>query len=162
MLAVGLWLGLLVSSWVMASANFRTAEGVSREQPAPLAAKLAPVAPADRREAFRFVASEINRWMFRAVALAQVPLGLLLAALLWRGGGAPRALALAALAVVLVQLGALAPMIAAAGRAIDFVPRPLPPALGRRFGLLHAAYVLLDLAKAVALAVAAFVLSRRS
>lgn len=162
LLAVGLWLGLLVSSWVMASTNFRQAEAVAHRQPAPLAAKLAPVSAADRREAFRYLAAEINRWMFRAVAIAQVALGAGALALLWRGGGAPRGLAIAAIAVVLVQLGVLAPMIAAVGREIDFLPRPLPPALGRRFGLLHGGYVLLDLAKAVALAVLAFVLCRRS
>ena len=162
LLAIGLWLGLLVSSWVMASTNFRQAEAVARDAPAPLASKLAPVSAADRREAFRYLAAEINRWMFRAVALAQVALGALALALVWREGGTPRGLAIAALAVVLLQLGVLAPLIAAVGREIDFLPRPLPPALGRRFGLLHGGYVLLDLAKAVALAAAAFVLCRRS
>jgi hypothetical protein len=162
LLAVGLWLGLLVSSWVMATANFRKAEAVARELPAPLAGKLGPVAAPDRREAFRYLASEINRWMFRAVALAQAALGAVALALLWRVGGTPRALTIAALAVVLLQLGVLAPMIQAVGREIDFLPRPLPAALGRRFGLLHGGYVLLDLAKAVVLAVVAFVLCRRS
>jgi peptidoglycan/LPS O-acetylase OafA/YrhL len=159
LLVVGLWLGLLVSSWVMASANFREAERVARELPAPLAGALDA---GSARAAFRFLASEINRWMFRAVALAQVALGALAVALLWRTGGAPRALAVAALAVVALQLGVLAPMIAEVGRQIDFLPRPLPPALGRRFGLLHGGYVLLDLAKMIGLAVAAFVLCRRS
>jgi len=162
LLAIGLWLGLLVSSWVMASTNFRKAEAAAHDAPAPLASKLGPVSAADRREAFRYLASEINRWMFRAVALAQAVLGAIALALLWREGGTPRGLAVAALAVVLVQLGVLAPMIAAVGREIDFLPRPLPPALGRRFGLLHGGYVLLDLAKAVALAVVAFVLCRRT
>jgi hypothetical protein len=162
LLAVGLWLGLLVSSWVMASTNFRRAEAAARETPAPLAAKLAPLSADDRRQAFRYLASEINRWMFRAAALAQAVLGVLAVALLWREGGAPRALAVAALVGVLLQLGVLAPMIAAVGREIDFLPRPLPPAVGRRFGLLHGGYVLLDLAKAVVLAVVAFVLCRRT
>lgn len=162
LLTVGLWLGLLVSSWVMASANFRKAEAVARDAPATLAAKLAPVAAADRREAFRFLASEINRWMFRAAAVAQIALGVLAVALLWQGGGTPRTLTAVALAVVALQLAVLAPMIAEVGRQIDFLPRPLPPPLGRRFGLLHGGYVLLDLAKAVALAVVAFVLCRRS
>lgn len=161
-LVLGFWLGLLVASWVMASANFRKAEAVAHGAPAPLAAKLAPVSAGDRREAFRFLASEINRWMFRAVALAQAALGALALALLWREGGSPRALAAAALAVVLVQLGVLAPMIAAVGRQVDFLPRPLPPDVGRRFGLLHGGYVLLDLGKALALAAAAFVLCRRT
>jgi hypothetical protein len=46
------------------------------------------------------------------------------------------------------------------GRQIDFVPRPLPPEVARRFGSLHAGYVGLDLAKAAALAAAAWLLAR--
>jgi hypothetical protein len=162
LLLVGAWLGLLVSSWVMASVNFRTAERVAVPASAPeLHARLDPLPPADRRLALRYIASEINRWMFRWAAVAQAALGMALVALLWRAGGVPRGLALCALGVVAVQLGVLAPMIAAVGRAIDFMPRPLPPAIGRRFGLLHGGYVLLDFAKALLLCGAAFVLARR-
>lgn len=163
LLAVGLWLGLLVSSWVMATVNFRTAERVaSGAAPAELQTRLAPLPPDDRRLAFRYVVSEINRWMFRGVGLAQAVLGAVLIALIWPGGGMPRVLACVALGLVLVQVGALAPMIAEVGRQADFLARPLPPALGRRFGMAHGGYVMLDLAKALVLAATAFVLVRRS
>ena len=99
----------------------------------------------------RHLASEINRWMFRWWSLAQVVLAVALALLLWPQSGALRWLAVAALAVVLVQVAGLASPITAIGRSIDFLPRPLPPDLGRRFGLLHGAFVLLDLGKAAAL-----------
>jgi hypothetical protein len=53
-------------------------------------------------------------------------------------------------------------MIAAVGRQIDFLARPLPPDLGRRFGIAHGGYVVVDLVKMAALVAAALVLSRRS
>ena len=94
------------------------------------------------------MASEINRWMFRTWSLTQLGLGVLLVAAAWSLGNGPRVLAAAALALVLVQAFGLAGPTTELGRSIDFVPRPLPPDLARRFGLLHGAYVLADFAKA--------------
>jgi hypothetical protein len=68
----------------------------------------------------------------------------------------------AALLIALLQAFALAAPITDLGRSIDFLPRPLPSDLGRRFGLLHGAFVLLDLAKAAALLTTASLLVRRS
>lgn len=163
-LLLGLWLGLLVSSWIMATVNFRTAEAVSSPARAPdeLNRRLQPLPAEDRRHAFRYLASEINRWMFRTWGLVQAVLGVAVVALLWRAGGAPRALACVAMGLVLVQVGVLAPMIAEVGRRIDFLARPLPPDLGRRFGIAHGGYVVADLVKMAALAAAAFVVIRRS
>jgi hypothetical protein len=59
-----------------------------------------------------------------------------------------RGLAVAALAIVVLQVMGLAAPITEIGRSIDFLPRPLPADLARRFGLLHGAFVLLDLGKA--------------
>jgi hypothetical protein len=164
LLVVGLWLGLLVSSWMIATANFKQAEAASAaaRTPAELNRRLDPLTPEDRRHAFRYLASEINRWMFRSWGLMQVALGGLLLALVWSRGGWPRLLAATALGLVAVQVGLLAPMIAEVGRQIDFLARPLPPDLGRRFGIAHGGYVIVDLVKALALAAAAFVLVRRS
>ena len=77
-----------------------------------------------------------------------------------RRRGALRWLGVAALAIVLLQVAGLASPITEIGRSIDFLPRPLPPDLGRRFGLLHGSFVLLDLGKAVAL-IAVLVLALR-
>lgn len=164
LVVVGLWLGLLASSWILATVNFRQAERASSAAASPddLNRRLGPLAPEDRRHAFRYLASEINRWMFRSWGLIQVGLGLVLLALAWRLGGAPRLLAGAALVLVAAQVAVLAPMIAEVGRQIDFLARPLPPDLGRRFGIAHGGYVVVDLVKALALAAAAFVLVRRS
>jgi hypothetical protein len=64
--------------------------------------------------------------------------------------------------VVAVQGAALGPAIPELGRSIDFVARSLAPDVGRRFGLLHGGYVVLDLAKAAALVALAAMLARRA
>jgi hypothetical protein len=163
LLLTGFWLGMLVASWVAATVNFRTVDhvlgpGGSREAQS----RLEGIRPDDRRMVLRHLASEINRWMFRWWSLAQVALALALAFLLWPQGGVLRGLVLAALAIVLLQVLGLASPITGIGRAIDFVPRPLPADLGRRFGLLHGSFVLLDLGKAFALVAILIQAVRRS
>jgi hypothetical protein len=162
LLVIGLWLGLLAASWAMASASFRTVDRLLGPEARPeLQARLAPLSPSDRRTILRHVAAESNRWMFRTWTLAEMLLGALLVAASWRLGTVPRALALVAAAAVLAQAFGLAPAIAQLGRSLDFVPRPLPPADGRHFGLLHASYMLADLVKAGALIAAAALIARR-
>ena len=157
----GLWIGLLVASWAMASASFRTAERLVGPEARPeMQARLAPLPPDDRRLVLRHAAAEANRWMFRAWAAMEMMLAVALVVLSWRLGTASRWVAVGLAAVVVLQSAAVGPAIAQLGRSLDFVPRPLPPATGRQFGLLHAAYMLADVVKAVALAAAALI-SRR-
>jgi hypothetical protein len=157
----GVWLGALLASWVAATVNFRTVDRVLGTDPRPeLAQRLEPVTPDARRQALRHLASEINRWTFRWWSIAQLALALALGALCWRQPGAARLLIAVAALIVLGQLGLVRPIVDL-GRSIDFLPRPLPPDVGRRFGLLHAAFVLGDLVKAVLLAAAAVLLGRR-
>jgi hypothetical protein len=119
--------------------------------------------PSDaRRPLLRHLASEVNRWMFGRFGWAQLLLALVVAALAWPFGGAVRWLSLAALLAVAVQGAALGPAILELGRSIDFVARPLPPDVGRRFGLLHGGYVVLDLAKAAGLIALAVIVARRA
>ena len=162
LLVIGLWLGLLAASWAMASASFRTVDRLLGPEARPeFRAQLENLSPDQRRMVLRHVAAESNRWMFRTWTLAEMVLGALLVAASWRLGTVPRALALVAAAAVLAQALGLAPAIAQLGRSLDFVPRPLPPADGRRFGLLHAGYMLADLVKAGALIAAAAIIARR-
>ena len=162
LLVIGLWIGLLAASWAMASASFRTVDRLLGPEARPeFQAKLAPLSAEDRRAVLRHVAAESNRWMFRTWNLVEMVLGALLVAASWRLGPVPRALALVALALVVVQAAGIAPAIAQLGRRLDFVPRPLPAAEGRRFGLLHAAYMLADLVKAGVLVPAAVIIARR-
>ena len=161
LILLGVWLGALLASWVAASVNFRTVDRVLGPQLRPeLERGLAPVPAPERRAALRHLASEINRWMFRWWSSAQAVLGLLLLALVWPQRG-PRWLAGAALLIVLVQLGLTGPIVGL-GRSLDFLPRPLPAELARRFRLLHTGYVALDLAKAAALAGATVLAARRA
>ena len=162
LLTAGVWLGFLVASWVVATLSFKSADRVAGpEARVEVAAKLAPVSAEDRRMVLRHLAAEINRGMFRVWATVQLVLGLTLVGLAWRLGGAPRILAAVAVALVLVQAFALGPAIAAVGRGLDFLPRPLPPELGRRFGALHTAYAVADLVKAAALTGLSVLLLRR-
>jgi hypothetical protein len=157
----GLWLGALVASWVAATVNFRTVDRVLGAGQRPeLARSLDPVAPDARRQALRHLSAEINRWSFRWWSRAQLGLALVLLALCWRQPSAARWTVLAALLIVLGQIALVRPIVDL-GRAIDFVPRPLPAEVARRFGMLHAAFTATDLLKAGLLAAAAFALGRR-
>lgn len=165
-LAVGLlgaWLGLLVASWIFASINFRTVDRVLGPELRPeVDQKLAGVAPADRRALMRHLVSEVNRWMFRTWGPLQLGLGVVALLLLWSTDGAPRLLLGVTLALLVAQAALLAAPIVDLGRALDFVPRPLPADVARRFGLLHAAYVGSDFVKAALLLAAAWLAARRA
>ena len=157
----GLWIGLLVASWAVASGSFRTTERLLGPEARPeMQARLAPLAPDDRRLVLRHAAAEANRWMFRTWAAMEMVLAAALVLLSWRLGTGSRWVALAVAAVVLLQSAAVGPAIAQLGRGLDFVPRPLPPVTGRQFGLLHAAYMLADVVKAAVLAAAALIARR--
>ena len=158
----GLWLGLLLASWVAATASFRSVDRVLGPALRPeFDARLTGVTPGDRRVVLRYLAAEINRWMFKRWALLQLALSLALLVAVWNNGVAARVIAALVLAIVVAQTFALGPPIEALGRSIDFIPRPLPPELGRRFGLLHAAFLGLDFVKAALLLAAGYVLVRR-
>lgn len=146
----------------MASINFRTVDAVLGAGGRPeLAQRLAGTAPEDRRVALRHLVGEINRWMFGATLVAQYGLFLMVLLAVTRLDGRERVVLATAFALVLLQHVLLAPAIRDLGREIDFVARPLPAEVGRRFGLLHAAYVGADLVKVLLLALAASWLVRR-
>lgn len=160
---VGLWLGLLLASWFFAALNFRTVDRVlGPELRREADERFAGVAPAERRVLLRHLASESNRGMFGVLGAMQLVLALLVAALLWPEGGPTRVLGVAAAILLSAQVFGLATPIVDLGRAIDFAPRPLPADVGRRFGLLHAAYVGGDLVKAGLLVTLAWRLARRA
>jgi hypothetical protein len=157
-----LWLGLLLASWVSATASFRAVDRVLGPSAAPeFEARLTGIAPTERRVVLRYLVSEINRWMFRRWAFVQLGLALALALLAWGAGVPPRIVTGLTLAIVLAQTFALGPGIETLGRSLDFVPRPLPPDVARRFGVLHAGFLGLDLVKACLLIASAWLLARR-
>ena len=154
----GLWLGLLIASWIFASITFRTAATLAGADARPeMTQRLASLKSDDRLPVLRHMAAEINRTMFRRWLLLQVVLGAAVvfaaarAGALWPAAGA--------MAIVLIQAALQAPM-SEIGRSVDFLPRPLPAEIGSRFGRLHGAYVLIDLAKGGLLAWLGWVLAR--
>ena len=163
LLVIGVWMGLLVASWAMASASFRTVDRLLGPQARPScrrASRRSP--PTIAATVLRHVAAEANRWMFRTWAAMELVPGGGAGRTDAGGSGRRRARSRSAVAaVVVVQSAAIGPAIAHLGRSLDFVPRPLPPADGRRFGLLHAAYMLADVVKAGGLAAAAAIIARR-
>jgi hypothetical protein len=162
LLVLGTWIGVLLASSAVATANFRTVDRLLGPQMRPeLGERLAAVKPEDRRSAFRHLVSEVNRWIFRTGSLVQLALAAALVALCWPLGGLPRALATTALLITAAQTLGLAGAITSFGRPLDFVPRPLPPELARRFGLLHGAYVIGELAKLALLAAVSTLILRR-
>ncbi len=162
LLVVGLWIGLLVSCSAVATVNFRTVERLLGPELRPeLARTLEPVPAEGRRFAFRYLVSEVNRWIFRTGSLVQLLLAIALVALVWPLGATARAVALVAMLLTAAQAIGLAGAITSFGRPLDFVPRPLPPDLARRFGLLHGSYVLGDVAKLGLLGALAALLLRR-
>ena len=160
LLLTGVWLGALVASWVSATASFRGVDRVLGSEMRPeLDRRLSGLDAGERRATLRHLSSEINRWMFRRLGLAQLALGLLVVAAAWPGPGV-RWLLGGAVAVAIAQIG-LGAAIESFGRTLDFLPRPLPADLGRRFGLLHATFLLLDAGKAALLLAAGHALARR-
>ena len=109
------------------------------------------------RSFLRFLASELNRLFFQIWNWAQFAIGGAALLLLWDVPGAARLrwLVIGMLAVVGFLTVGVTPLMLVVGRSLDFVPRdPIPPALGR-FGMLHATYTTLELAKCAAGVVAA-------
>lgn len=160
LLLTGVWLGALAASWLAATASFRGVDRVLGAQMRPeLDRRLSSLDADERRSTLRHLAAEINRWMFRRLGMAQLALGLCVLGAAWPSP-LSRWLVLAAVAIALAQLG-LGAAIESLGRSLDFLPRPLPPELGRRFGILHAAFLLLDVGKAALLLAAGHALTRR-
>src|SRR3954462_13740423 len=110
---------------MLASITFGTATALSApDARAELREKTSSLSESDRRIVLRFMASEVNRTMFRRWLFIQLGLGALLLALVARQGWTAAYVG-AAVALLLVQL-VLAPQILSVGHSIDFLPRPLP------------------------------------
>lgn len=147
------WLATTLCIWFVATRSFRTVDRVLSSPNGEFEQTVQTLTHDRARAALRYVASELNRTLFRAYGFAQIALGALLLILVWRE--MPRdttslALAGAMLALALVLTFVIQPQIVALGRAIDFLPRhPAPPQMSR-FWMLHGAFTGLDGAKLLA------------
>jgi hypothetical protein len=150
---LGAWIGWTLFVWFMAGRSFATVER-ALEKPHPAFEQTTrPLAPEQTRGALRYLASEINRSMFRAYGWGQVLLGAAVFLLLWRLEPADKfsvILAGVMLALVLILALVVTPLLISVGRGLDFVPREPPPPGLRRFWMLHGAFTALDGAKLVA------------
>ena len=162
---LGVWVMGTVCVSIVAMQNFytidRLLDGPSHPE---FAAFVDSAGREEARNVLRYLSSELNRLFFQLWNVAQLGLGGAVLWLVWglRSPAAVRLrwMLLAMLAVVVVLTVAITPQILAIGRSIDFVPRdPPPPAVGT-FGILHAAYTLLELAKCGAGIAAALWLGR--
>ena len=150
---LGVWLGWTLFMWFLAGRSFSTVDRVLRGDNSQFAEAARPMSAEQTREVLRYLASEINRTIFRAYGWGQIALGALLLALLSRQ--TPRdtfSLVLAGSMVVLVLILAvvITPQIISVGRTLDFVPRHPPPPGFRRFWVLHGAFTGLDGVKLLA------------
>jgi hypothetical protein len=150
---VGLWLGWTLFMWFLAGRSFATVERVLAKPNAHFTEATKSSTPEQTREVLRYLASEINRTIFRAYGLGQILLGALLLALLyWQKPRDTFSLVLVGGMLVLVLILALVitPQLISLGRRIDFVPRdPSPPGM-QRFWMLHGMFTGLDGVKLLA------------
>lgn len=151
------WLGATLAVGWAATGTF---EVLSASRNPALARRLDPIEAPRREVLLRHAAGEVNRNLFRGWVRAQAGLaGLVFLAALMGAAPAPAGgrrwmLALAVLLAVIAMAQGLwfAPGLERLGRALDFADRAKEADAVRRFGLLHAAYTLSDLGKAVLLA----------
>lgn len=160
---LGAWAAGSVAVTVVATQNFYTIDRLLADSPSQSFRELTGQLEASHARTFlRYLSSELNRLYFRRWNEAQLVLGV---ATFWILTGNPAAArarwgVLAMLVVVVAMTVWLAPAITTLGRTIDFVPRNPPPPELARFGVLHAAYSSLEIAKLLAGLGLAFILSR--
>ena len=138
---------------VVASQNFYTIDVLLSEMPnASFREAVLRLGHQDARDMLRYLSSELNRLYFQMWNVLQVVLGFVVLRLVVRADAAraPRWTVAAMLVVVVLMFLWLAPAITALGRGLDFVPRDPPPATLARFGVLHAVYAVLEVAKGLA------------
>lgn len=162
---LGIWVMGTVCVSIVAMQNFYTIDRLlDGPNHAAFAAFVEDAGREDARSVLRYLSSELNRLFFQLWNVAQIAIGGAALWLVWGlrspAGGRLRWTVAAMLAVVVILTVGITPQILAVGRSIDFVPRDPPPPGVATFGVLHAAYTLLELAKCGAGVAAALWLGR--
>jgi hypothetical protein len=142
-----IWMAGTILVAIVATQNFWTIDRLLQSSPnESFRHAVETVGHEQVREVLRYLSSELNRLYFQYWNLVQIAIGILA---LWLNGKAPanskvKWAIVSMLGVVLVMTAWITPQMVSVGRRLDFVPRdPVPPEL-RTFGLLHAAYTLMD------------------
>jgi len=146
-LCMAVWLTGTVWMAIVATQNFYTIDRLFAAQPNPaFTAAVEKLGKADANFLLRYLSSELNRLFFQVWGLIQIGVGILA---LWFVVRLPKSskakwIIVSMLAITLLFAAVITPQIVTVGRALDFVSRdPAPPSM-RTFGLLHAAYTVLD------------------
>src|SRR5271157_4848615 len=150
---LGAWIASTLCMWFAATRSFSTVESVLTRAEPQFLETTKPLGEASTRVVIRYMASEINRTLFRGYGALQIGLGAILFLLLWRQ--TPRntvdigvVATMLVLSVILTLV--ITPLITSLGRSIDFLPRNPPPPVMPRFWVLHASFTGLDGAKLLA------------
>lgn len=144
---IALWLAGTIWMAAIATQNFYTIDRLLDAQPNPVFYDVVQrIGRSEARELMRYLSSELNRLFFQVWGLIQIGVGILT---LWlvvplEKSSKAKWMIVAMLSITLLFAVLITPEIVSVGRALDFRPRsPAPPGL-RTFGLLHAAYTVLD------------------
>jgi len=144
---LGAWIASTLCMWFAATRSFSTVESVLTRAEPQFLETTKPLGEGPTRVVLRYMASEINRTLFRGYGALQIGLGAILLLLLWRQ--TPRSaldigLVAAMLALSVILTLGITPQLVSLGRSIDFVPRNPPPPVMPRFWALHASFTGLD------------------
>lgn len=144
---VGAWLAATLAMGAVATENFYTIDRLLKAQANPrFAADVEKLGRDEARSLLYYFSSELNRLYFQVWNVIQLPIGILALWLVVKIPGAekPKWGLVAMLGIVLFLTLLITPGIVSIGRSLDFVARVPPPDGLRTFGLLHAAYTLMD------------------
>ena len=146
---LGAWTALTLFMWLAATRSFRTVDRVMAENRAEFETAVKPLGAGTAREVLRYLASEINRTMFKAYSGTEIVLGVLVLLLLARSTADTLSIVLATLMLALVLILGLViqPQIVTVGREIDFPARNPAPAAMAHFWMLHGTFTGLDSVK---------------
>jgi hypothetical protein len=144
---MAVWLTGIVFMALVAAENFWTLDRLfaAKANPA-FAGALEKFGTDTAHNLVHYYSSELNRLYFQVWGLAEIGVGIFV---FWCIVALPKAakakwMVLSMLAITLLFAVLITPQIVSVGRALDFVPRDPPPPELRTFGLLHAAYTVLD------------------
>ncbi len=159
---MGVWLAGSLFMALVATENFYTIDRLLDGSPnETFGGVVAELGRAQARDFMRYLSSELNRLFFQLWNFAQLGVAILALWLVYsiEPRRIRRGVTVMLLLVVILTIG-LTPGILSIGRALDFVGRDPPPPELTTFGLLHAAYTVIDFAKLTLAGVVAFWLHR--
>ena len=132
---------------VVATQNFYTIDRLLASQPNPaFGAAVNKLGAPEARDLLRYLSSELNRLYFQYWNVAQLLFGIFVLWMILKlpNSRGPKWYVVAMLAIGLVLTIVITPQMLYVGRELDFAPHDPQTARLRTFGLLHAAYTLLD------------------